>query len=160
VLLKDPRFIQFVNKPTRVAGGTKFSDFGFRVVPHLDEITLELDADPSPTRTYEELRGARKALISKQQQFRREDSKLRIAQGQLAAAENMPTKTPTQRRARQSKINKAKADIARSTQRLNQLGVQIPADQKAVADWEAKWKAIEVQLQPVKDCVFYGELCR
>ncbi len=157
--LFHPKLTQQVNTGTRVSA-MQFTEFGFRVLPEATEISISLDAKPSPTDLFQSRTAARNALKKKQTNYRNWSKKLQGAQNKLSTANALPARNDFERKDKQTRVNQATFLIRQAEKELAVLAVEIPADENLVAKMEQACDAIVAQLEPLRNCIVTGEFSR
>ena len=158
-VLSDPRLAERVNARAP-SQHPRFVEFGFRLLPGDDEITIELAAVPSPVTVLESFEGAKKSLRAKQDSYRRWNGKLRAANSALSSAQALPENNKVQRAKKRAAVSSANNRIRQADANLAKLSREIPADENLVAKMEAEWQAVRAKLEPVRRCMISGELWR
>ncbi len=157
--LYSPKLTQRVNTGTRVSA-MQFTEFGFRVLPEAREVSISLDAKPSPTDLFQSRDAARNSLKKRRDSYRKWSGKLNAGQSNLRAANRINARNEFERTNKQTKINQANVLIKNAEEQLARLSVEIPADENLVAKMEKECDAVVAQLEPLRTCVVTGELSR
>ncbi|MCA9110464.1 MAG: hypothetical protein KDA52_10975, partial [Planctomycetaceae bacterium] len=148
-----------VNRGARV-NHMEFAEFHFRVLPKPKEISIGLDADPSPADVKEKFDSARNLLQRHLGDLRERETKLNGARAELASANKVQPRNEIEQIAKTRRINRANSRIQDLSKQVADLNAKIPGDENNLKVKQAEWDAIVAQLEPFRTCLVTGELHR
>ncbi|MCA9026168.1 MAG: hypothetical protein KDA86_13250 [Planctomycetaceae bacterium] len=157
--LFSPILTQEINSGTNL-DSTKFAEFNFRVIQIDNDITIGLDANPSPDDVWKKLKAAIKLVKDDWDNHARLKEKLKREENELKSAQNMLPQNEGEKLKKEARMSGAKNRINALTLELKKLEAKIPGDERNRDVKQAEWKAMEAQFQPFFNCIVTGELHR